>query len=117
MITIKEAAQKFGIHAHTIRFYEKEGLLVIPRNDKGIRNFDKKSMNALKAIVCYRTVGMSLDDIKMIFNNLHDHELSLELLKNTKKELDLRITELEDTRRYLINKIQSHETLVNQKKT
>lgn len=116
MVTIKEAAERFNISTHTIRFYEKEGLLKIPRNDRGIRDFDEKSMDAIKAIVHYRNVGMSLEDIRQVFTNYHNHELSLQLLKETKKELDAKIAELEATREYLVYKIGLHQAIVNKEK-
>lgn len=116
MVSIKEVSEQFGISPYTIRFYEKEGLFTVPRNDKGIRDFDEESLETIKAIVHYRNVGMSLDDIRQIKENFHDHELSLKLLKETKKELDEKIAELETTREYLIYKIGLHQSLVNEER-
>ena len=41
--TISAAAKKLNISAHTLRYYDKEGLLpFIERNEKGIRIFQEK---------------------------------------------------------------------------
>lgn len=116
MVSIKEVSERFGISPYTIRFYEKERLFNVPRNDKGIREFDDESIDTIKAIVHYRNVGMSLEDIRKIKQNFHDHELSLKLLQETKKELDNKIAELETTREYLIYKIGLHQSLVEEDK-
>lgn len=114
MITIKQVAKECGVTTHTIRFYEKEKLVQIPRNDHGIRDFDQTSIDTIKAIVHYRNVGMSLDDIKQVMENFDDHAFSLKLLKETKSNLDTKIKELEATREYLIYKIGLHQKLADQ---
>ena len=115
-MTIGQVAELLNISTYTIRFYEKQGLIHVPRNDKGVRVFDNQSIEALKAILHYRNVGMSLEDIRRVFDNFHDHDLSVQLLKSTKKGLDTRIAELEMTREYLIYKIKLHERIALEEK-
>ncbi|MHC5249286.1 MerR family transcriptional regulator [Enterococcus sp. LJL120] len=114
-MTIGEIAEELNISTYSIRFYEKEGLLDVPRSSRGIREFDEQSITSLKAILHYRNVGMSLEDIKKIFVNFENHELSIQLLKETKTELDQKIAELEATREYLIYKIGLHERIAREK--
>nr|MDK7246183.1 MerR family transcriptional regulator [Staphylococcus lugdunensis] len=54
MKTIKEVSNETGLSPHTIRFYEKEGLINIPRNKQGIRIFNEITMDTLMAIAHYR---------------------------------------------------------------
>lgn len=111
MVTIKEVADELSVTAYTIRYYEKEGLMRVPRNERGVRDFDERAINRLKSILHYRNVGMSLEDIRQVLANYDDHNFSLKLLTQTKRELDDKIAELEATREYLMHKIAIHQEL------
>ena len=63
--TINQAAQQFGLTAHTLRFYDKEGLLpFVSRNASGNRVFSDADMNWLKLICCLKDTGMPIKEIK-----------------------------------------------------
>lgn len=111
MKTIKDIAEETGLSAYTIRFYEKEGLVTIPRNENGIRYFDEVALDTLRAIAHYRKVGMSLEDIRQVMREFHNHTLSTQLLKRTLSDLELQILELTATRDYLVEKIGIHSYL------
>lgn len=65
MYTIGEVQALFGINASTIRYYEKEGiLLAIARNDIGRRIYSKEQIEWLKLVIAMKETGMSLKDIK-----------------------------------------------------
>ncbi|WP_312108334.1 MerR family transcriptional regulator [Brevibacillus reuszeri] len=67
MFTIKEASEKCKCPAHTIRFYDKEGLLPnIRRDDNGNRLFDKKDLDWIRLMTCFRATGMSIAGIREI---------------------------------------------------
>ena len=68
------------------------------------------------AIAHYRNVGMSLQDIKQIMKEFHNHQLSTQLLNNTLTKLDTQINELISTREYLVKKIQIHQHLAELQK-
>lgn len=110
-MTIKEASEMLGISPHAIRYYEKEGMVEIPRNEHGIRQFDERSIDRLKAICHYRRVGMTLEDIRHVLAEFHNHVLSTYLLKKTQKSLEKQIEELQETHRYLVEKIKIHNRL------
>lgn len=116
MKTIKEISEELGISSHAIRFYEKKGMVDIPRDKNGNRMFDEKSIDRLKAICHYRRVGMSLEDIKAILAEFDNHQLSTELLKKTKIELEKQIAELQETYHYLVEKIEIHQHLAELEK-
>lgn len=116
MISIKDAAAQFQLSAHAIRYYEKEGLISIPRDDNGIRQFDDKALSRLKAITYYRNLGLSLKQIKELMADFHNHEKSLEVLKDNLDDLESKIRELEATRLYVQEKIELHELLLRLEK-
>jgi DNA-binding transcriptional MerR regulator len=63
--SIKEVAEKFKISPHTLRYYEKEGLLpAIQRTDKGLRLYNDVDLEWLQLIYCMRATGMSIAYIK-----------------------------------------------------
>ncbi|RZI49623.1 MerR family transcriptional regulator [Lactococcus kimchii] len=109
MTTIATIANKTGISSYNIRFYEKEGLLSIPRTKTGIRNFDIDSETRLYAIRHYRRAGLSLAQIKEIFANTDNHEMIIEVLKDRKSEMKKELYELETSMAYLEKKIKIHK--------
>jgi DNA-binding transcriptional MerR regulator len=67
LFTIKEASEKLNCPAHTIRFYDKEGLLPnIRRDDHGNRIFEKRDLDWIRLMTCFRATGMSVADLKRI---------------------------------------------------
>lgn len=76
-LTITEISKLFNISTHTIRFYEKEGLLTsVLRTEGGIRRYDMDSIAELDAITVLKDCGVSLKDIKKLWNNYSDDEYS-----------------------------------------
>ncbi|MBW7572238.1 MerR family transcriptional regulator [Caproiciproducens faecalis] len=63
--TIKQAAEKMNLTAHTLRYYEKEGLLpLVGRKDNGIRIFTDSDLEWLSVICCLKGTGMPIKQIK-----------------------------------------------------
>ncbi|TBL77379.1 MerR family transcriptional regulator [Paenibacillus thalictri] len=71
---IQELAEKMGLTVHTIRFYEKEGLLDgrhVQREKNNYRNYSDKAIERLKLIKKFQGVGCSLVELKEV---LQDHD-------------------------------------------
>ena len=63
--TPAKAAEKIGISAHTLRFYDKEGLLPnVGRDEHGNRRFTDNDLQWLSLLQCLKNTGVSLKDIK-----------------------------------------------------
>ena len=63
--TTAKAAEKIGISAYTLRFYDKEGLLPnVGRDEHGNRRFTDNDLQWLSLLQCLKNTGMSLKDIK-----------------------------------------------------
>lgn len=63
-MNIKEVAEKTGISAYTIRFYEKSGMFPrIKRSQTGIREFTDSDVNFLLFLSNLKKTGMSLEHI------------------------------------------------------
>lgn len=71
---IQELADKTGLTAHTIRFYEKEGLLDsrhVQREENNYRNYSDEVFERLKLIKKFQGIGCSLSEMKEI---LQEHD-------------------------------------------
>lgn len=63
--SISEVADYFNMTPHTLRYYDKEGLLpFIERTSSGKRIFKESDMDALKIIECLKASGMPIKEIK-----------------------------------------------------
>ena len=63
--TIAQAARRAGLTAHTLRYYDKEGLLpFVERSSGGIRLFRESDFEWLQVIGCMKKAGMSIRDIR-----------------------------------------------------
>ena len=70
----QELADLMGLTPHTIRFYEKEGLLDsrhIQREKNNYRNYSDEAIERLKLIKKFQGIGCSLAELKTI---LQDHD-------------------------------------------
>ncbi|WP_407313220.1 MerR family transcriptional regulator [Desulfosporosinus sp. SB140] len=82
---IQELAEKTGLTAYTIRFYEKESLLDsqhVRREENNYRNYSDEAIERLKFVKKLQGVGCSLAELKEI---LQEHDAN--------KRTDLQIIE------------------------
>lgn len=62
-----QLAQKVGIHAETLRYYEKIGLLEsVTRSTNGYRQYDDQDVARLDFVQKCRALGFTLEEIKTI---------------------------------------------------
>ena len=62
--TIKDVSEKTGLSAHTLRYYEKAGLLTgVGRTTGGFRKYSEEDMEQLGLICCLKNTGMPLEEI------------------------------------------------------
>ena len=64
---IKEMEQRTGIPSANIRYYEKEGLLHPVRKENNYREYSEEDLNRLEQIKILRLLGVSLEDIRKIY--------------------------------------------------
>lgn len=63
--TISQLAKKLALTPHTLRFYEKEGLMPsIQHNPSGNRLFSQADVEWLELLMCLKNTGMPLKEIK-----------------------------------------------------
>jgi len=75
MYTIKQVAQQTGLTAHTIRYYDREGLIpLLTRSENGIRQFSQDDIDWINLICCLKNSGMSIQTIKELMQLCLDGE-------------------------------------------
>ena len=86
---IQELENELNISRANIRFYEKEGLLNPKRKENGYRNYSDDDIAILKKIIIYRKLGISVADIKKIFNGEAElQEAVSQSIENLQKEIE-----------------------------
>jgi MerR family Zn(II)-responsive transcriptional regulator of zntA len=69
VLKISELAARTGLSAHTIRFYEKNGLInASDRSDAGYRYYNDDDVRRAEFVKTARNTGFSLDDIGQLLS-------------------------------------------------
>lgn len=63
-LSIGEVAERTGVAASALRFYEAEGFLTSTRTDGGQRRFSREVLRRVAFIRAAQRVGLSLDEIR-----------------------------------------------------
>ena len=66
---IGELAKKSGLSAHTLRFYEKQGLIKVNnRSESNYRIYSHADLNTAKFIKRTREMGFSLEEVEVFLS-------------------------------------------------
>lgn len=76
---IRDLEGKSGLDRATIRFYEKEGLIIPERKGNGYREYSEDNLTNLLKIKLLRQLGISLDTIKGLQQGSVDFSLALSI--------------------------------------
>ena len=100
MYSIREVSKKTGLTAHTLRYYEKEGLLSgVERTQGGFRQYTDEDLERLGLICCLKNTGMSIQEIARFVQLTHegDHTLEerVELLRAHREQVLARMAEMQ----------------------
>ncbi len=79
MFTVKEASEIMNISPHTLRFYDKEGLLpTLSRTESKRRLFSYEDLEWVYNIQCWRATGMPLSEIRHYIDLLREGKHTIE---------------------------------------
>jgi DNA-binding transcriptional MerR regulator len=112
-VTVSGLAREVGISPHTIRYYERFGLLPIPlRSEGGYRVYDPKLADRLRFIRGAKRVGLRLDDIAELLEVMDRGQCPCGhtdgLLRRRLAEINEEIAELAGVRDELTRILDSH---------
>ena len=98
--TVGEMAQRLGVPASTLRYYDKEGLLpFVERSPGGIRMFRDADLEWLQVISCMKKAGMSIRDIRryiqLAMQGNDTIDTRLQMFTHQREVLEQQIAELQ----------------------
>lgn len=113
--TINDVAKQFNLSPHTIRFYDKEGLLpFVSRNRSGNREFTESDLNLFRLICCLKNTGMAIKDIKkyidLVMEGSDTIALRSKLLKDHREEIIKQMAALQENLNLIDSKIETYES-------
>lgn len=116
--TIKQAAEKMDLTVHTLRYYDKEGLLPFVNRDKsGNRVFTANDFEWLGLICCLKNTGMPIKQIatfiQWCMSGDDTLDSRLQMLLEHRQVVLRQINELNQNLEAINHKIERYETLCN----
>ena len=107
---INEIAKITGISAHTIRFYEKSGLIEGKRDESIKTNnyfhYDEETIEKLEFISDAKSVGFTIREIGQLidawYNNRFSKEEKLSILDEKLLSLEQKLTEIKEMNKQIL---------------
>jgi DNA-binding transcriptional MerR regulator len=97
-LSIADVAERTGVTAHTLRYYERIGLVSVPRDDVGRRVYTADEIGRVLFITKLRHTAMPIREIQAYFRLVAEgpetEPQRLELLERHRADVQARMREL-----------------------
>jgi DNA-binding transcriptional MerR regulator len=108
-LTIADAAERTGLTAHTLRYYERDGLMLgVNRAGSGHRRYTERDLGWIELITKLRATGMPIREIRRYAQLVRDGA------DNERERLDLLAAHRERVRRSL-EEVTEHLAAIDRK--
>jgi DNA-binding transcriptional MerR regulator len=119
-LTIQEVAQVTGLSAHTLRYYERVGLIhPIDREQNARRRYTAADVGWIDFLTKLRATGMSIKDMQRYagLRRRGDETLPerLEMLKSLRDKVEAHMDELNEHLKLICHKIEVYQRIVTEK--
>jgi DNA-binding transcriptional MerR regulator len=110
-VTIAEAARRTGVSAHTLRYYERTGLVVTPvdRTSGGRRRYRELDLKWIVVCTKLRATGMPIRGIRryaeLVAAGPGNEQERLDLLEAHRAEVVARLAEVQENLKAIDHKI------------
>lgn len=110
-VTIAEAAARTGVSVHTLRYYERAGLVVttVDRTASGRRRYHQLDLDWIKVCTRLRATGMPIRSIRqyaeLVTAGRGNEKDRLELLETHRAEVLTKLAELQENLELIDHKI------------
>ena len=110
-LTVQETAARTGLSEHTLRYYERAGLLGAVRRDdsSGHRRYSADDVARISTLACLRATGLPLDQMRRYFTLAARGRSAAsalrELLEEQEDALEARMQTMQRHREYVRRKI------------
>ena len=115
-LTIAEAAEKTGLTAHTLRYYERDGLLLhaVDRAPSGHRRYTDDDLRWIEMVTRLRSTGMPIRDVRryaaLVRDGDGDESERLALLLAHREVVERELAEVTSHLRAIDHKIALYES-------
>jgi DNA-binding transcriptional MerR regulator len=119
-LSIAEAAEATGLTTHTLRYYERDGLLLaaVDRSTAGHRRYTERDLTWIAMITRLRSTGMPVRDVRRYADLVRagdgNEEERLELLKDHRARVEEQLREVTGHLRAIDHKIGLYEGRLDQ---
>jgi DNA-binding transcriptional MerR regulator len=109
--TLQEVVARSGLSEHTLRYYERIGLLepVQRDNSSNHRRYTEEDLWQIETLACLRTTGMSIEEMRTYFALLKDGKSAadqqLALFEARRAALERELAQKREHLRYLEHKV------------
>ncbi|MBV6737688.1 MerR family transcriptional regulator [Priestia megaterium] len=114
--SIGEFSKIVGLSGYTLRFYEKEGLIKVNRDENNVRIYSDENKLWIESLLHLKNTGMSLKDMKRfaMWGHMGDKTMEerLDLLRNHRKKVVEDLEKLRQSLEHLDKKIDFYENEV-----
>ena len=104
-MNIADAAERSGLPAKTIRYYDEIGLVRPHRSANGYRDFGATDLHKLAFLARSRSLGFTIEDCRALLALYEDRQRTSAEVKRVAEEhlarIDRKLTELESMREVL----------------
>jgi DNA-binding transcriptional MerR regulator len=119
-LTIQEVAQATGLSAHTLRYYERVGLIhPIDREQNTHRRYTVDDVGWIEFLTKLRATGMSIKDMQKYaeLQRRGDETLAerVEMLKALQDKVEAHMDELNEHLKLICYKIEVYQRIVTEK--
>ena len=119
-LTIQDVAEATGLSAHTLRYYERVGLIhPIGREENTRRNYTADDIGWIEFLMKLRATGMSIKDMQRYAELQRQGDETLpqrvEMLKSLRGSVEARIDELNEHLKLVRYKIEIYSQIIEEK--
>jgi DNA-binding transcriptional MerR regulator len=114
-LTIAEAAEQTGLTTHTLRYYERDGLMLASpeRSPSGHRRYSERDLTWIQLITRLRSTGMPIRDVRRYAGLVRagdgNEAERLALLKAHRERVETQLAEVTGHLRAIDHKIGIYE--------
>ncbi|QQK74460.1 MerR family transcriptional regulator [Salicibibacter cibarius] len=116
--SISEVAKELNLTVHTLRYYDKEGLMpFVKRTSSGTRVFNESDIEALNVIECLKATGMPIKEIKNFIDWVSEGDSTLQqrydMFMERKAVVETQMKELNKTMELINHKCWYYKTALD----
>lgn len=117
-LTIAQAADRTGLSTHTLRYYERDGLMLfsVDRSTSGHRRYSDRDLTWIQMITRLRSTGMPIRDVRryaaLVRAGAGNEAERLHLLKAHRERVEAQLAEVTSHLRAIDHKIGLYEVQV-----